>query len=268
MAKSRVIGPREMDLRKRAREAAEALTGERACLLRAIIDAPADDAPRLVYADWLDEHGFPGLAELIRAQCDPCFRPGADPVPPADYPWSGGHEEEYEDLLSALLLKRDKLRHRAFILGRSAAVRSAWGPFPESTSFLLSEPERGFPTLAQFRTLKHCLRWATALGAWVPVCQVLAGGRWPLSNERDGIYWWQEDDADWDAGPQWSAASSLPTRVFRFLPGLPADPFQTPLTPNVGRRWGYVNSWRAEAAFQEAVVAYVRQAAREPEKSV
>ena len=25
--------------------------------LRAIVGRPADDAPRLVYADWLDEHG-------------------------------------------------------------------------------------------------------------------------------------------------------------------------------------------------------------------
>jgi uncharacterized protein (TIGR02996 family) len=38
--------------------------------LRAIAAAPADDAPRLVYADWLDEHGRPERAEFIRAQCE------------------------------------------------------------------------------------------------------------------------------------------------------------------------------------------------------
>ena len=34
--------------------------------LRAIMDAPGDHAPRLVYADWLDEHGQPDRAEFIR----------------------------------------------------------------------------------------------------------------------------------------------------------------------------------------------------------
>jgi len=37
-------------------------------LIRAIIAAPADDAPRLVYADWLDEHDEALRANLIRGQ--------------------------------------------------------------------------------------------------------------------------------------------------------------------------------------------------------
>jgi uncharacterized protein (TIGR02996 family) len=40
---------------------------------RAFLDAigenPEDDGPRLVYADWLDDHGQPHRAELIRLQC-------------------------------------------------------------------------------------------------------------------------------------------------------------------------------------------------------
>lgn len=39
---------------------------DRDALLRAIIDNPADDAPRLVYADWLDEHGDAARAEYLR----------------------------------------------------------------------------------------------------------------------------------------------------------------------------------------------------------
>jgi uncharacterized protein (TIGR02996 family) len=41
-------------------------------LLRDIIDHPDDDTPRLVYADWLEEHGPPQVAEraeFIRLQC-------------------------------------------------------------------------------------------------------------------------------------------------------------------------------------------------------
>jgi uncharacterized protein (TIGR02996 family) len=42
---------------------------DRAAFLTAIAAAPDDDLPRLVYADWLDEHGEPGRAEFIRLQC-------------------------------------------------------------------------------------------------------------------------------------------------------------------------------------------------------
>ncbi len=40
-----------------------------AALLRAVLDAPDDDAPRLVYADWLEEHGEDHWAWAIRAHC-------------------------------------------------------------------------------------------------------------------------------------------------------------------------------------------------------
>lgn len=39
-------------------------------LLRAILEAPADDAPRLVYADWLEENGQTERAEFIRTQIE------------------------------------------------------------------------------------------------------------------------------------------------------------------------------------------------------
>jgi uncharacterized protein (TIGR02996 family) len=40
--------------------------------LQAVLDSPDDDAPRLIYADWLDENGGPAgaaRAAFIRAQC-------------------------------------------------------------------------------------------------------------------------------------------------------------------------------------------------------
>jgi uncharacterized protein (TIGR02996 family) len=37
--------------------------------LAAILENPDDDALRLIYADWLEEHGQPERAELIRVQC-------------------------------------------------------------------------------------------------------------------------------------------------------------------------------------------------------
>lgn len=38
-------------------------------LLQDILANPSDDTPRLIYADWLDEHGQPERAEFIRVQC-------------------------------------------------------------------------------------------------------------------------------------------------------------------------------------------------------
>jgi uncharacterized protein (TIGR02996 family) len=37
--------------------------------LEVIRESPEDDAPRLVFADWLEEHGQPERAEFIRLQC-------------------------------------------------------------------------------------------------------------------------------------------------------------------------------------------------------
>jgi uncharacterized protein (TIGR02996 family) len=50
--------------------------------LQAIAEAPEDDTPRLVYADWLEEHGQPERAEFIRLQCE-LARVEEDEVHPA-----------------------------------------------------------------------------------------------------------------------------------------------------------------------------------------
>jgi uncharacterized protein (TIGR02996 family) len=39
-------------------------------MFRAVLVAPEDDAPRLQYADWLEEHGQAERAEFIRVQCE------------------------------------------------------------------------------------------------------------------------------------------------------------------------------------------------------
>lgn len=41
-----------------------------------ILEHPDDDTPRLVYADWLEDHGEPQRAEFIRVQCELVARPG------------------------------------------------------------------------------------------------------------------------------------------------------------------------------------------------
>jgi len=43
---------------------------EREAFLRAVCENPDDDTPRLVFADWLQEHGEEERAEFIRVQCE------------------------------------------------------------------------------------------------------------------------------------------------------------------------------------------------------
>ncbi len=45
------------------------MTSDRDSFLTAICESPADDLPRLVYADWLEENGEADRAEFIRVQC-------------------------------------------------------------------------------------------------------------------------------------------------------------------------------------------------------
>jgi uncharacterized protein (TIGR02996 family) len=42
---------------------------EEDALFRAVCESPDDDGPRLILADWLEEHGQPERAEFIRLQC-------------------------------------------------------------------------------------------------------------------------------------------------------------------------------------------------------
>jgi uncharacterized protein (TIGR02996 family) len=48
-------------------------------LFQAVLDAPEDDAPRLVYADWLEDHGQAERGQLIRVQCELARLPASDP---------------------------------------------------------------------------------------------------------------------------------------------------------------------------------------------
>jgi uncharacterized protein (TIGR02996 family) len=55
----------------------------RQAFLEAICENADDDAPRLIFADWLDEHGEPERAEFIRLQCRLASMGEEDPQRPA-----------------------------------------------------------------------------------------------------------------------------------------------------------------------------------------
>jgi uncharacterized protein (TIGR02996 family) len=61
-------------------------------LLHAIREQPDDDAPRLVYADWLEERGELDRATLIREQCALESVPKPHPLWVAHWLWTRGHQ--------------------------------------------------------------------------------------------------------------------------------------------------------------------------------
>ena len=86
--------------------------------LRAIEESPDDDAPRLIYADWLEEHSDPRGAS-IRAQCE---LSASEPHSARWHDWRiqselllGQHREALAERCEALDLPQETLRlHRGF----------------------------------------------------------------------------------------------------------------------------------------------------------
>lgn len=79
------------------------LEADAAAFEAAIRVSPADDTPRIVYADWLEEHGDPGRAEFIRLQCEVAVM-------------ETGPDARRLDRGGAYRRRRDALRKRCFAL--------------------------------------------------------------------------------------------------------------------------------------------------------
>jgi len=96
-------------------------------LLAAVLEFPEQDAPRLIYADWLDEHGDAPRAEFIRVSVELAWRP-----------YSERRTAHYRNLL---------VRFRALV----AAHRPGWvAPFTAEPTRVLFR--RGFLEEARLTT--------------------------------------------------------------------------------------------------------------------
>jgi uncharacterized protein (TIGR02996 family) len=95
------------------------LAGERE-QLSAVVDNLADDAPRMSYADWLEERGDE-RAQFLRA-----FVKAAEAMDPAEFPAAVGLPEEWLELIGYRLVERiaeagaPELKDRALRLARPA----------------------------------------------------------------------------------------------------------------------------------------------------
>ncbi|MBA4064467.1 MAG: hypothetical protein C0501_12285 [Isosphaera sp.] len=78
------------------------LLSQHEAFLRAIFDAPDDDTPRLVYADFLEENGEADRAEFIRVSC------------------------EYDRLMRTASTDEESERHRAAFVRKGELERDLW----------------------------------------------------------------------------------------------------------------------------------------------
>ncbi len=75
----------------------------REAFLEAVLRDPADDTPRLVFADWLAEHGEEAYGEFIRVQCELArYRIGSISIGP-------GMDKQIERLIELRRRERDLL---------------------------------------------------------------------------------------------------------------------------------------------------------------
>jgi len=112
-------------------------------LLAAVLAAPDDDAPRLIYADWLDERGQPERAAFIRLQVEQARLSKHDP----------------RAVVLAVRAGRLFDRHGADWVAE----------LPRLDGITWTDFDRGFPRVVVARTLAHFERAAGQLAEIAPV---------------------------------------------------------------------------------------------------
>jgi uncharacterized protein (TIGR02996 family) len=200
---------------------AEPPAGAGQALLRAIIDNPADEVARLVFADWLDEHGEADRAEFIRVQVEAARAPCGHDRAEALRRQGGGAEcrtcalrRREHDLLSEA---------NAFLWGLGPAARAASLELPLATLWHLD----GRPPAEKISTLfrkgfveavalpaQAWLEHGPALLRAAPLCAVRLCDKKPWqtasSRPRERAFWFWQHSEPWDA---------IPNAIFALLAG-------------------------------------------------
>jgi uncharacterized protein (TIGR02996 family) len=218
-------------------------------LLRAVVADPADDTPRLVYADWLDEHDQPGRAALIRVQVEL-----ARVVASGDVRKWGTARRRFDELRSqeAALLgppgPPGAQPGRQWVL--PPGLNDAW---PRGVGGW--EWHRGFPE-RWWCPLHLWTKFGRTIAVQTPVRQVIVTDRTPAvmgpTPATADRAWHRTDDSRWADPPP--DPSFIPVELFDLLPD---DPFDLELL-GVTRR--YPTADAAHAALSEACVEWARAA--------
>jgi uncharacterized protein (TIGR02996 family) len=178
------------------------MTADATALVRAVLESPADDAPRLVFADYLEEQGDPVRAEFIRLQIagaqEPCVDSGIHPGDRCDDPNCRGCRQ---------------FRDRAAELLRSPGFgEGIWGGWDAPVAGVWFE--RGFVEEVSV-VAERFVETAGRLFALHPIRAVRLSGRMPRLSSTAAV-WIREQ-------PRSSgiAQALVPTPVFELLEAHP-----------------------------------------------
>jgi uncharacterized protein (TIGR02996 family) len=211
-------------------------------LLRAVLENPSDDQPRLAYSDWLEEradtsHGQPGdaaRAELIRVMCGHDFHVGTMEGRGKIYAKVG---ELWDSLHESLL---------AELPGPGWQIR----PFLCSSDGSRAVVTRGFVSEAGLsgEAFAGC---AAALFAAQPIERLHVYDHAPATQGND--FWWADERCA-DRAAELHPAARLPAAIFERLGGMKL------------RKWWvlYTSADRAYADMEAAYVAHGRHLAGLP----
>jgi uncharacterized protein (TIGR02996 family) len=164
---------------------------DRSALLASIHAAPDDDAPRLVFADWLDEHGEPERAAFVRVQCE-LPRTRVHPNGHTDVAKSGHYfvnaarDCTRDDCRACQLRRREReLWHAASPRGWAVGFEDVSALFADACHLLLPtdslatadpDPTR-LPVLIVRRGFIHSAPPPTASPTWTPSSRRTRCGR-------------------------------------------------------------------------------------------
>src|SRR5690349_17646550 len=124
-------------------------TNHAEAFLEDIAAHPDDDAPRLIFADWLDDHGDADRAEFVRLQC------WSQQLPPGD----------------SRRLAMQK-RQEALLSAHEASWRAA---LPQIDGVTWQDFSRGFVEAVFVQTVEVFLQHASLIFAAAPVRRVQIG---------------------------------------------------------------------------------------------
>jgi len=148
------------------------MTSDRDALFGAICDNPEEDTPRLMFADWLDEHGEPDRAEFVRLQCE--LARLADDASDSQAVYEFLRDRDHVTRPSADWTQIDNGIHRRIALDLRAADLfrrhgGAWEPkLPKRSGVEWSGFHRGFAHHVALRSLRKLEPLAPQLRAAAP----------------------------------------------------------------------------------------------------
>jgi uncharacterized protein (TIGR02996 family) len=235
---------------------------DQVAFVRAICESPGDDAPRLVFADWLDDHEESGWAELVRLQC--AWAIAWQCVPEcvcraAEDKFHCSHCLTWER--TAPLLDRERELWRDYYPQSLAPIEPGWSVFPGSWAFKrhytpagsLAIVRRGLVDEVRLTT-NLFLRNAAALFAAHPITEVRLTDREPAVDEGRGI-WYAESDR----------AHELATVPKVLIPHMNAEVKQNQKAFALGNMAVFPSEATATAALSHACVSYARKLVGLPE---